>query len=88
MERIANGKVDVTPSGWERDTLNFAPRFGFAWDIGTKGKNVIRGGYGIAYLPSNSGYFASPVDYGTSSFSSGTMQQPYGLNPSGVPASG
>jgi hypothetical protein len=47
---------------------------------------VLRGGYGVTYLPSNSGYFASPVDYGTSSFSSGTMETPYGLNPSGVPA--
>ena len=46
---------------------------------------VLRGGFGITYLPSNSGYFASPVDYGTSPFSSGTMQTPYGASPNGVP---
>lgn len=49
VQRLANGKVDVTPQGWNTDFLNFAPRFGFAWDIGSKSKNVIRGGYGIAY---------------------------------------
>jgi hypothetical protein len=48
-ERIASGIVDVTAQGWKTDLLNFAPRFGFAWDIGGKAKNVIRGGYGLSY---------------------------------------
>jgi hypothetical protein len=47
--RLASGKVDVTSQGWKTDMLNFAPRFGFAWDIGGKARNVIRGGYGISY---------------------------------------
>jgi hypothetical protein len=69
---------------WDTVYNNWGPRLGVAYQIANN--TVIRGGYGITYLPSNSGYFASPVDYGTSSFSSGTMQQPYGPTPSGVPA--
>jgi hypothetical protein len=34
-----------TPRG--KDTNNFQPRFGFSWDVGSDGKNVVRGGVGI-----------------------------------------
>jgi hypothetical protein len=77
------GKDGYSRNLWDTVYNNWGPRVGVAYML--KNDTVIRGGYGIAYLPSNSGYFASPVDYGTSNFASGTMQQPYGPTPSGVP---
>ncbi|MBA3247574.1 MAG: TonB-dependent receptor, partial [Pyrinomonadaceae bacterium] len=35
--------------GFPRDTNNFAPRFGFAYDIANDGKTVIRGAIGLFY---------------------------------------
>lgn len=35
--------------GFPRDTNNFAPRFGFAWDVTNDSKTVIRGAYGLFY---------------------------------------
>jgi len=35
--------------GFPRDTNNFAPRAGFAWDLKGDGKTVVRGAYGIFY---------------------------------------
>lgn len=69
---------------WNTTYTDIGPRFGAAYQLDAT--TVLRGGFGVTYLPSNSGYFASPVDYGASSFSSGTIQRPYGDSPNGVPA--
>ena len=36
-------------SAYNPDRKNFAPRFGFAWDVSGKGNTVIRGGGGLTY---------------------------------------
>jgi len=69
---------------WDTSYNNFGPRLGAAYQIGNG--LVIRGGFGITYLPSNTGYFSGPNDYGSSPFGSGTNMIPYGTNPRGVPA--
>jgi hypothetical protein len=43
--------TNTVPSGqiYGKDLNNFAPRFGFAYDLLGKGKTVLRGGWGLAY---------------------------------------
>lgn len=52
--RIRNGSVQIAPSSpvgdlWQKDKNNFAPSFGFAYDIEGNGRSTLRGGYAIRY---------------------------------------
>lgn len=56
VNALANGRTanDVKLIGgnqpfYQPDHNNFQPRLGIAWNIGSKGKTVIRAGYGIYY---------------------------------------
>jgi len=68
---------------WDTTYDNFGPRVGAAYQWNDK--TVLRGGFGITHLPTNTGYFSGPTDYGSANFSGGVVQRAYGTNPSGVP---
>jgi hypothetical protein len=68
---------------WDTDYDNWGPRVGAAYSLNSR--TVLRGGFGITYLPSNTGYFSGPTDYGSANFSGGVTQTVYGSNPRGVP---
>jgi hypothetical protein len=76
---------------WPTEWNNFGPRLGFAWQLSSS--LVLRGGYGLTYIPSNTGYNDGPGFYGagpfapataTSSLNPGNAPTPYGTNPQGV----
>ncbi|MGH9163628.1 MAG: TonB-dependent receptor [Vicinamibacteraceae bacterium] len=68
---------------WDTTYDNWGPRVGAAYQL--TDRTVVRGGFGVTYLPSNSGFFSGPTDYGSANFSGGVTQRPYGLDPHGVP---
>ncbi len=82
--RIAFPGVDgYSRNLWDTTYDNFGPRVGAAYQWNDK--TVVRGGFGITYLPTNTGYFSGPTDYGSANFSAGVIQRAYGTSPAGVP---
>lgn len=68
---------------WDTTYDDWGPRVGAAYQLNER--TVLRGGFGITYLPTNTGYFSGPTDYGSANFSGGVLQLPYGTSPNGVP---
>ncbi len=67
---------------WATQYKNFGPRIGFAYRLGQN--TVVRAGYGITYMPTNTGYFDGPFTYGQDTFAGFTNSLPFGANPAGL----
>jgi hypothetical protein len=48
-EQVRDARFSRTDNLYNRDFTNFAPRFGFAYDLTGNGNTVLRGGYGLFY---------------------------------------
>jgi hypothetical protein len=68
---------------WATHYRDFGPRVGFAYSLNDS--TVIRGGYGVVYIPTNTGFAPGPARYGESPFTGSTAPNVYGLeNPNGT----
>ncbi|MEN6607458.1 MAG: TonB-dependent receptor [Bryobacteraceae bacterium] len=68
---------------WDTQWNNLVPRIGVAYRL--KENTVLRGGFGRTYAPSNTGFNANGMIYGTGPYSAGTIGNDYGTSPNGVP---
>jgi trimeric autotransporter adhesin len=71
---------------YQTEYNNWGPRFGAAYRLSAD--TVLRGGYGLTYLPSNTGYFATGGFYGMDAFAFSTLNDNnvvYGTSPNGIP---
>jgi hypothetical protein len=81
LEQVGKG-ISAPYSG---DHNNFAPRVGFAWDVGGNGKTVLRGGGGIIYETLNwESFLAFNNSLGISTIPTGAL----GVGPGGTAGTG
>ncbi len=67
---------------WPTEWTDFGPRLGAAYQL--RNSLVLRGGYGLTYVPSNTGYNDGPGFYGAGPYTPATINNGYGNNPAGV----
>lgn len=80
---IFPGQEGYSRNLWDTKWNNIVPRLGVAYRL--KENTVLRGGFGRTYAPSNTGFNANGMIYGTAPYSAGTTQNDYGTSPNGVP---
>ncbi len=64
---------------YERDVNNFSPRVSFAWNLGGRGKTVLRGGWGLAYDIFSQDFFTGQIPF--NSFNAGPAYNAIGPDP-------
>jgi hypothetical protein len=72
---------DVPRGLYRTDTNNFAPRFGFAWDVAGDGRTAVRAAYGVFYETYNADTTAQqnpPFAGGNRIFQNGLLRDPFG----------
>jgi len=81
---LQKGLIQVGSGGlaqlYDKDFNNFSPRVSLAWDIGGKGKTVLRSGWGLLYDSFSQDFFVGQLPFNT--FNPGAAYNPIG--PSGV----
>ncbi|HEY6402440.1 MAG TPA: TonB-dependent receptor, partial [Blastocatellia bacterium] len=81
-EIIFPGNTVSRRNMWPTDYKNFGPRLGVAYQVNQS--LVARGGYGVTYVPSNTGFNDGPGFYGAASFTPSVIGNAYGSSPAGV----
>ena len=71
----ARGLVQVNKL-YNGDWNNFSPRIGVAWDVGGKGKTVVRAGWGLFYDAFSQDFFVGQLPFNT--FNPGPAYNPIG----------
>ncbi len=61
---------------YQSDWNNFSPRLGVAWDLGGKGKTVVRAGWGLFYDAFSQDFFVGQLPFNT--FNPGPAYNPIG----------
>ncbi len=74
-----NNGLQLRRSPYDRDLNNFSPRMSFAWDVGAKGKTVVRGGVGMFYDLFSQDAFTGQIFF--NSFNAGLAYNPVGPDP-------
>src|SRR5262249_9025191 len=67
---------------WDNHYKDFGPRAGLAYRV--TNTFVMRAGYGLTYLPSNTGFRSTPTVWGTDTFQPFTTSNPDGPRPAGT----